>query len=92
MNCNNILSYFVISLKTELLFTKNTKILKIVLKFLYREAPLRGPTPYPSLNHFSRKRYPFRIPAVDKWIPFNGCKWLVIQIGIIESQNVFSTL
>ena len=59
MNCNNILSYFVISLKTELLFTKNTKILKIVLKFLYREAPLRGPTPYPSLNHFSRKRYPF---------------------------------
>ena len=31
MNCNNTLSYFVISLENEQLFIKNTKILKIVL-------------------------------------------------------------
>ena len=31
-------------------------------KFLYGEAPPRGPTPYP----FKRKRYPFKIPSIDK--------------------------
>ena len=31
MNCNNTLSYSVISLENEQLFIKNTKILKIVL-------------------------------------------------------------
>ena len=59
-------------------------------KCLYGEAPPQGPIPYPFINHFSRKRYPFRIPrpSIDKWypfhipclelcIPFNCCKCTV---------------
>ena len=34
----------------------------VLKKFLYGEAPPRGPTPYP----FKRKRYPFKIPSIDK--------------------------
>ena len=30
-----------------------------------------GPTPYPFINHFSRKRYSFHKPSIDKWYPFN---------------------
>ena len=26
----------------------------------------QGPTPYPFMHHFSRKRYPFRSPSIDK--------------------------
>ena len=26
----------------------------------------QGPTPYPFMDHFSRKRYPFRKPSIDK--------------------------
>ena len=47
-------------------------------------APRSNPLP-PFIYHFSRKRYPFRIPSIDKWyrchvpcwelcIPFNCCK------------------
>ena len=45
----------------------------VLNKFLYREAPPRGPTPYPftCIYHFSRKRYPFRTPSIDKWYPFH---------------------
>ena len=43
----------------------------ILNKCLYGEAPPRGPTPYPFIYHFSRKRYPFRIPSIDKWYPFH---------------------
>ena len=57
----------------------------VLNKFLYGEAPPRGPTPYP----FKRKRYPFRIPSIDKWypfhirclelcIPFNCCKCIFV--------------
>ena len=35
-----------------------------------RGGSARGPTPYPFIYHFSRKRYPFRITSVDKWYPF----------------------
>ena len=60
----------------------------VLNKCLYGEAPPRGPTPYPFIYHFSRKRYPFRIPSIDKWypfhipclelcIPFNCCKCTV---------------
>ena len=40
-------------------------------KCLYGETPTRGPTPYPFIYHFSRKRYPFRIRSIDKWYPFH---------------------
>ena len=31
-----------------------------------------NPTPYPFIYHFSRKRYPFRIPSIsDKWCHFH---------------------
>ena len=39
--------------------------------FLYVEALPQGPTPYPFMHHFSRKRYPFPIPSIDKWYPFH---------------------
>ena len=51
-------------------------------KFLYGEAPPRGPTPYPFIYHFSRKRYPFRIPSIEKWYPF--------QIPCLELCNPFN--
>ena len=55
-------------------------------KFLYGEAPPRGPTPYPLIYHFSRKRYPFRIPSIDKRCPFHiSCLELCIPFN-------FSTL
>ena len=58
-------------------------------KFLYREAQPWGPTPYPLIYCFSRKRYPFCILSIEKWcpfhipclelfIPFNCCKCTVI--------------
>ena len=51
------------------------------------------PTPHPFIYHFSRKRYPFRMPSIDKWhpfhitslelcIPFNFCNCTVFQIEI----------
>ena len=40
-------------------------------KFLYVEALPQGPTPYPFMHHFSRKRYPFRIPSIEKWYSFH---------------------
>ena len=43
----------------------------VLNKFLYGEAPPRGPTPYPFIYHFSGKRYPFRIPSIDKWYSFH---------------------
>ena len=60
----------------------------VLNKCLYGEAPPQGPTTYPLTYHFSRKRYPFRIPSSDKWysfhiprlelcIPFNCCKCAV---------------
>ena len=33
------------------------------------KTPLRVPTPF--INHFSQKRYPLRIPSIDKWCPFH---------------------
>lgn len=40
---------------------------RILNKRLYGEAPPGGPTPNPFYtNHFSQKRYSFRIPSIDK--------------------------
>ena len=50
----------------------------ILNKFVYEKAPPRGPTPYPFMYHFSRKRYPFHIPRLELWVPFNCCKCNVI--------------
>ena len=41
-------------------------------KLFYKEAPPRGPTPYPFYNHFKQKRYPFPIPSIDKWYLYWG--------------------
>ena len=60
----------------------------VLNKFLYGEAPPRGPTPYPFVYQCSLERSPFRIPSIDKWypfhvpcfhlcIPFNCCKCTV---------------
>ena len=44
----------------------------VLNKFLYGVAPSQSPTPFPFIYHFSRKRYPFRIPSsIDKWYPFH---------------------
>ena len=43
----------------------------VLNQFLYREVPPRGPTPYPFIYHFSRKRYHFRTPSIDKWYFFH---------------------
>jgi len=40
-------------------------------KVLYGEAPPQSPTPYPFIYHFWQKRYPFRIPSIEKWHPFH---------------------
>ena len=64
-------------------------LVRVLSKCLCGEAPPRDPTPYPFIYHFSRKRYLFRIPSIDKWypfhipclklcIPFNCCKCTVI--------------
>ena len=46
-------------------------LVRVLSKCLCGEAPPRGPTPYPFIYHFSRKRYLFRIPFIDKWYPFH---------------------
>ena len=32
--------------------------------------PALALTPCPLINHFSRKRFPFHLPCIDKWYPF----------------------
>ena len=47
---------------------ENRSISRGVLnQVLYDEAPSQGPTPYPLTDHFWLKRYPSRIPFIDKW-------------------------
>ena len=48
---------------TFLLFTTNTPGV-VLNKLLCAEVPPRGPTPYPFIYHFSRKRCPFRLPSI----------------------------
>ena len=43
----------------------------VLKQFLYRVVPPRGPAPYPFIYHFSRKRYHFRTPSIDKWYFFH---------------------
>ena len=47
-----------------------------------------NPTPYPFINHFSRKRYPFHIPSIsDKWCPFQiPCLELCIPFDCCKSM------
>ena len=53
-------------------------------KCLYEESPSRGPTPYPFIYHFSRKRYSFRISSFDKWYPFHiPCLELCIPLSLL---------
>ena len=54
----------------------------VLNKFLYGVAPSQSPTLFPFIYHFSRKRYPFRIPSsIDKWYPFH--------ITCLELSNPF---
>ena len=77
---------------------------RILNKCLYGEPPPGGPTPNPFYtNHFSQKRYSFRIPSIDKWYPFhipclelcihfNCCKCTVFSVGINHKNKTFSRL
>ena len=69
-------------------------------KCLYGEAQPGGQTLHPFKYHFSRKRYPFCIPSIDKWypfhipclelcIPFKCCRCTVFQIGINHKNRTF---
>ena len=65
---------------------------RLLIKVLYWEAPLRGPTPYPFINHFRQKRYPFRVPyigqmqeplwAPNKWYPSQNFVSLVNALSV----------
>ena len=48
-----------------------------------------NPTPYPFINHFSRKRYPFHIPSIsDKCCPFHiPCLELCIPFDCCKSMH-----
>ena len=50
-----------------------------------------NPTPYPFINHFSRKRYPFHIPSIsDKWCPLQiPCLELCIPFDCCKSMHCF---
>ena len=67
---------------------RSDQIPGVLNKFLYGEAPHRGPTPYPFIYRFSRKRYPFvyllltngtpfTYPCLELCIPFNCCECTV---------------
>ena len=43
---------------------------EVLNKCLYREAPPRGPTPYPFIYHFSRTRYPLEYLLLTNGTPF----------------------
>ena len=69
----------------------------LLIKVLYWEAPLRGPTPYPFTNHFRQKRYPFRVPyigqmqeplwAPNKWYPSQNFVSLVNALSVKYTVN-----
>ena len=75
---------------------------EILNKCLYGEAlPEVQPLNPFIFYHFSRKRYPFCIPSIDKWypyhipclelcIPFTCCKCTVFLIGITHKNKTFS--
>ena len=43
---------------------------EVLNKCLYREAPPRGPTPYPFIYRFSRTRYPLEYLLLTNGAPF----------------------
>ena len=76
VNTNTTLNHAVLTFdnwcKESCFFFNGVVIARGVLsKCLYGEAPPHSPTPYPFIYHFSRKRYPLRIPSIDKWCPFH---------------------
>ena len=70
---------------------------RLLIKVLYWEAPLRGPTPYPFINHFRQKRYPFRVLyigqmqeplwAPNKWYPSQNFVSLVNALSVKYTVN-----
>ena len=66
-------------------------------KVLYEEGPPTfpppPPPPYPFTYHFWQKRYPFRIPSIDKWHPpLTAVNVLFLQMNKSLNQEVFVTL
>ena len=46
---------------------------------------------YSFVNHFSRKRYPFRIPSIDKWYPFHITSLeLWVSFRLVTSRPLIS--
>ena len=51
----------------------------VLKKFLYREAPPRGPTPYPFIYHFSQKKVPLSYSFYWKMVPFSDTMFRTLQ-------------
>ena len=62
---------------------------EVLNKFLYGETPPRGPTPYPLIHHFSRKRYPFRA-GVPRSCPRIG-HYREYPPGLLDDQSLVYT-
>ena len=53
------------------IFLTVPKPVGVTQQILIRGGSAPRSNPYPFINHFSRKRYPFRIPSIDKWYSFH---------------------
>ena len=53
-------------------------------KFYTGRLPPRALTPYPFIKHFSRKRFPFHMPCIDKCYPFLLPSLLELFIPLIK--------
>ena len=61
---------------------------EVLNKCLYREAPPRGPTPYPFIYDFSRTRYPLEYLLLTNGTPFT---YLVQNFAsLLTAVNVLS--
>lgn len=74
----------------------------VLNKVFYREAPLQGPTLFPFLYHFTKKRYPFftyfllRNDTSFTYLVCNFTSTLtavkeLVHVNKSENENVFAT-
>lgn len=74
----------------------------VINKVFYREAPLQGPTLFPFLYHFTKKRYPFftyfllRNDTSFTYLVCNFTSTLtavkeLVHVNKLENENVFAT-
>ena len=59
-----------------------------LIKVLYWEAPPRGPTPHPFINHFRHKRYPFVYLMSDKWYSFQNFASLQTSVNALSVKYI----